>query len=114
MSRKVSHSYTMLNAVAATSTQTSEEVSVFGVDKLSIHAKFSANNSGTFTLQAKNSDSDSWFNVDFNVAMTITAEAETLMLMNEVPFDKIKLTWTPSAGSGTLTAVLKMKSQGAG
>lgn len=113
MSRKFSHNYRMFNAVVATSTQTSEEVSVLGIDKLSIHAKFSANNSGTFTLQARNSDVDSWFDVDFNVAMTITADNEALLIMNEVPFDKIKLTWTPSAGSGTLTAVLKMKNTGA-
>ena len=102
----------MFNAVDATATQTSAETSVLGVDKVSIHAKFSANNSGTFTLQAKNGDEDSWFNVDFNVAMTITADNEALLVMNEVPFDRIKLTWTPSAGSGTLTTVLKMKSQG--
>jgi len=113
MSRKVSHSYTMLNAVAATSAQESGVVNVFGVDKLSIHVKFSANNSGTFTVYARNSEDDAWFSVSFNVTPTITADNEALLVMNEVPFHEIKLAWAPSAGSGTMTAVLKMKSVGA-
>lgn len=113
MSRKLTHKYKMFNALNATVSQTSQEVSVMGVDKLSIHVKFSANNSGTFRLQAKNGSDDSFFDVTFNATMTITSDNEALLIMNEVPFDSIKLIWTPSSGSGTMTAVLNMKSLGA-
>jgi hypothetical protein len=104
----------MLENVDATIAQTSGLSSVFGADKLSIHVKFSAPNSGTFTVQAKNSEKDDWFEVIFNSALTITAETEALILLNEVPFESLRLLWAPSAGSGTLTAIYKMKSQGAG
>lgn len=114
MSRKVSHSYTVFEAVDATTTQTSASTNVFGADKLSIHVKFSAANSGTFLVQARNSSKDSWFNVTFNTALTIAAETEALIVMNEVPFEEIRLSWTPSAGSGTMSAYGKIKSQGAG
>lgn len=109
MSRLNTHSFTALGAVAATATQTSISTSVVGVSKLSYHCKFSAANSGAFTVEAQNSDADTWVSVPFNVTMTLTAETEALIVMNEVPFKNLRLVWTPSAGSGTLTAVLSMK-----
>ena len=113
MSRKNTHAYTVFNTVSATATQTSVSTSVQGIDKLSYHCKFSTNNTGTFTVEAQNSDSDTWVSVPFNVAMTITADNEALIVMNEVPFKNLRLVWTPSAGAGTLTTILNMKSVGA-
>jgi hypothetical protein len=110
--RKTVHSYTVFNAVDATTTQTSEKTVVQGIDKLSYHVKFSANNAGTFNVQAQNSDSDTWVNISFNAVMTIAAENEALIIMNEVPFKNLRLVWTPSAGSGTMTAILNMRAVG--
>lgn len=112
MARKTNHKYKVFDAVAATSTQTSEQTIVFGIDKLSYHCKFSANNSGEFTLLAQNHENDSWLEVPFSGAMTITADNEALIMMNEVPFYALQLVWTPSAGSGTLTTFLNMKAVG--
>lgn len=113
MSRKHSHSFTAFNAVDATTPQTSISTSVMGIDKLSYHIKFSANNSGEFFIEAQNSDTDTWFVVSFNAPMIITADNEAQLIMNECPFKNLRLKWVPSAGSGTITAVLQMRSVGA-
>jgi len=113
VSRKTTHNYTVFNAVSATTNQTSAETSIQGIDKLSYHVKFSANNTGAFTVEAKNSDSDAWFSIPFNATMSITADNEALLIMNETPFKLIRLNWVPSAGSGTITAILNMRSIGA-
>lgn len=106
------HSFIAFNAVAATTTQTSVSTSVQGIDKLSYHIKFSANNTGEFFIEAQNSDTDTWFNLSFNTVMTITADNEAQLIMNEVPFKNLRLKWVPSTGAGTITAILHMKSLG--
>lgn len=112
MSRKTSHSYAVFNAVDATTNQTSEPTHVGSADKVSYHIKFSANNSGEFFVEAKNSTDDSWFEVTFNADLDITADNEAIFYLNECPFEQLRLRWVPSAGSGTLTTFLKMKSLG--
>jgi len=107
------HSYKMLNAVAAGSNQTSAATNVEQIDKLSIHCLFSAAASGTFVVQARNGSSDSWYNLVFGAALTITSETDVQILLNECPFTDIRLLWAPSSASGTLTATLTMKSVGA-
>ena len=107
------HSYKMLDAVSASASQTSAATNVEQVDKLSIHCLFSAANTGTLVVQARNGTSDGWYDLDFGSAMTITAETDVQILINECPFTDIRLIWTPSAGSGTMTARLTMKAVGA-
>jgi hypothetical protein len=114
MARKlVIPSYIALNAADATVSQTSGESIVDGTDKVSYHVTFSANNTGTFTVQAKNGNNDAWYDLDFGQPLTITADNEAVFFLNECPFTKVRLLWSPSAGSGTMTAILTSKSLGA-
>ena len=103
----------MVDAVDASSTITSGNTDVSQVDKFSIHCKFSANVSGSFTVEAKNSDNDSYYVLDFGSALTLTTASECQIVCNEVPFKLVRLVWTPSAATATLTATLAMKSVGA-
>lgn len=112
MSRKTTHPYVAFNAVDATISQTSAETTVLGVDKASYHIKFSTANTGTFVIQARNTDSDTWFEVSFGVPLAITADTEALLSMHEMPFNKLRLVWNPSAGAGTMTANLVIKAVG--
>lgn len=112
MSRKTTHTYTAFDAVDATQAQTSAETSVLGVDKASYHIKFSTNNTGTFNIEGRNSDSDTWFNVNFGVSLDITADNEASLNMFEVPYKYLRLVWTPSSGAGTMTANLTIKAVG--
>lgn len=112
MSRKTTHTYTVFNAADATVAQTGAETSVLGVDKASYHVKFSTNNTGTFNVQGRNSDSDTWFNVNFGVSLAVTADNEASLNMFEVPYKYLRLIWTPSSGAGTITAILTIKAVG--
>lgn len=112
MSRKTTHTYTAFDALDATISQTGASTSVLGVDKASYHIKFSTNNTGTFNVQAQNSDSDAWFNVNFGVSLAITADNEASLNMFEVPYKNLRLVWNPSAGAGTITAILTIKAVG--
>ncbi len=115
MARKNVHSYTVFSAVAATSAQSNSAspTDVSQIDKCSFHCKFSASNSGTFKVYARNSKSDSFFELDFGSPLTITSESECLIDLQEVNFSDIYLDWAPSSGSGTLTTILHMSSVGA-
>lgn len=115
MSRKHSHSYTMLRAVSATTSQDSSAnpTDISYVDKASIHCKFSAANSGSFKVWVRNSIDDTYFELDFGSALTLTSETECNIEMQQLDFQTMYLQWVPSAGSGTLTAILHMASVGA-
>lgn len=114
MGRKsVVHGHKMLDAVSASASQTSESTNVEQVDKLSIHCLFTVASSGTFVVQARNGKTDSWYDLNFGAALTITSETDVQILLNECPFTDIRLKWTPSSASGTLTASLTMKAVGA-
>lgn len=112
--RKHVHRYTCLNAVDASTTQTSAATTVDQIDYMSYHCKFSGNVSGTFKIEAQNSELDSWYELNFGAALTITSESEAQILINDVPFVNVRLVWTPSSAAGqTLTSILTMKSRGA-
>lgn len=112
--RKNVHRYTCLNAVNAAVTQTSSATVVDQVDYMSYHCKFSGNVSGSFKVEAQNSDQDSWYELNFGAALTLTSENECQILINEIPFQNVRLVWTPVSAAGqTLTAILTMKSKGA-
>lgn len=113
MSRKLFHRFTVFNALAANTSQIGLSTSTIGADRLAYHIKFTNSVTGTFDIQAKNTDSDSWFSVPFNATMTITADTEALLLMNEVHFSEVRLVWNPSSATGTITANLILKSLGA-
>ena len=102
----------MIDSGAATGSLTSSETDVSQLDKASIHCLFSTANSGTFTVEAKNGDSDTWYELNFGSPLTITTETDVQILLNEMPFTRIRLKWVPSAGAGTLTATITSKTVG--
>jgi hypothetical protein len=121
MSRRPVVKYTAFNALSAAATQTqSQPTNVENTDTASYHVKFSAANSGTFRVQARNRDLlpaedilNTWYDVNFGSPLTITAETDVQIVFNELPFKEIRLIWEPSAGSGTVSAYLLMKAKGA-
>jgi len=101
--------------VDATTTQNSSfnPTDVSQVDKATIHVVFSAANSGAFSVWAKNSLNDTYFELDFGAPLTLTAETECLIDLQQLDFQFIYLNWAPTAGAGTFTAILHMASLGA-
>lgn len=118
MARKnIIRGYKLFNAVNATTTQTSNETNVAFLDRCSIHLKWTAANTGTLKVEARNQRDDSddapWYELDFGTTLSVTAATEVQLVLKEMPFTGIRVVWTPSAGSGTLTARLHAKTEGA-
>lgn len=105
--------FAALNAADATVNQTSAISVVESCDKASYHIKFSANNTGAFTIEARNSEADSWYVLDFGVSLAITSQSDVILNINQINFHSMRLNWLPSAGSGTVTAYLFGASEGA-
>jgi hypothetical protein len=120
MSRRPVVKYIAFDALPASAAQTQVvPTNVENTDSCSYHVKFSAPASGTFTVQAKNADlrpdqaSIAWYDLNFGSPLTITAETDVQIVLNEMPFKEMRLVWTPSSASGTVSAYLLMKAKGA-
>lgn len=118
MSKPVIYGFKTLDAVDASVTQTSEATVVGQMDKLTYQCKFSAANSGTFVVEAKSEKSNGtpgvWYELDFGAPMTIAAETDVVMNLNELPFSHVRIKWTPDAlQTGTLTVIVAAKAVGA-
>lgn len=112
MSKHTIYGFKVLDSVSAVTAQTSLETIVGQLDKLSYHCIFSAASSGTFTVQAKNGDKDSWYALSFGSPLTITAETEAVINLFELPFNHVRVLWS-GGGTGTLTISLASKAVGA-
>ena len=93
---------------------TSREIDTSEMDKASIHLNWVAGPEGTFVVEVKNAEADAWYTLDFGTPITITAsDSDIQILMQEMPFIKMRLRYTNSSGNGTLNAYLNTKSVGA-
>lgn len=113
MARKNVVAVTTLDRVDATTVQISDIHHTSEIDYLSMHAKFSASNSGTFAVLGRNHDNDQWYELNFGGSLVVSTETECQIILTQIPCKYLKLTWVPSAGSGTLTVFTTMKSVGA-
>lgn len=116
MARKhVVYGYQLFDAVSLASSQTSSVVEVSQTDYGSIYVAWSGSSiNGTLEVQAKNGEDGTYRALDFGSTITIsgTTGAHDL-IMSELPFTHIKLVYTRSAGTGSMTANLTLKSKGA-
>ena len=117
MGRKnVVKSFKMLDAVDISSSQTSDATNVINLDTASIHVVWSAGSSpvGTITVEARNGENDSWYELDFGSTISVSgASGDHQIMLNEMPFTDIRILYTATSGSATLTATLTMKTMGA-
>lgn len=116
MARKhVVYGYQIFDAVSLASSQTSSEVEVSQSDYGSIFLSWSGSSiNGTLEVQAKNGEDGTYRPLDFGSTITISGTSGTHdLLILELPFTHIKLVYTRSAGTGSLTANLTLKSAGA-
>jgi hypothetical protein len=106
-------SNTTISPVMATDI-TSREVDVSQLDKATIHCSWAAGPAGEFQVEAQLHDSDSWFVLSSGSAWSVTAsDSEAQIVLNEIPFNKIRLKWVADSGSGNLSAYMHSKNVGA-
>lgn len=106
-------------SVSAAAPQTSKLSNVNSADSATIHVSFSTLNSGTLTVQARNIETlpsepnKAWYDLSFGTPLTVTSETNVQIILNSLSFYEIRLVWTPSSGSGTISAFLNTKVAGA-
>lgn len=122
MSRKnVVNPHKIFDAEDISVSATSSSTNVKKMDKASIRLDWSGSSlNGEVTVQASNDDlapsdsAKSWYDVDMGSTITISGvSGDHLLVFNELPFSDIRLVYTSSAGTGTLTAILSAKVVGA-
>lgn len=114
MSKPVLFGFKCLNSAAANVAQTSQNTVCGQFDKFSYHCIFSAAASGTFVVEARSGDKDTWGAVDFSVPLTFTSQTEVVINLFELPFNDIRLRWGGDAAcAGTLTVTVAAKAVGA-
>lgn len=116
MARKnVIYGYQAFNAVDISSSQTSAEIEVGQEDYGSIYVFWTGSSPvGALTVQAKNGTNGTYRSLDFGSAISISgASGAHDLILNELPFTHLKLVYTRSSGSGSLTANVTLKSKGA-
>lgn len=114
MAKHVINGHIAFDAVSASAAQTTAETSVGQLDKLSYHCKFTQAATGTFVVEAKNGDKDSWYALYFGAPLAISAETDVSINLLELPFQKVRLIWGgDGTNAGTLTVVTSAKAVGA-
>lgn len=114
MRKNVVKSYDMLSAASMASDQTSAATNVINMDKASIHVSWTGSSPvGTLSVQARNGELDSWYDLDFGGVISVSgASGDHQIILNELPFTDIRLTYTATSGSGSITARISMKQVG--
>ena len=115
MARKnIVPSFKMLDGVDASTNQTSKIVNVQNMDKAAIHVEWAgASPAGTITVEARNGENDSWYELDFGSAISVSGNSgDHQIIFNELPFTDIRLQYASSSGTGTLDATITLKQLG--
>jgi hypothetical protein len=121
MSRKnILRPFKMLNAVSMASNQTSSVTNVVNIDIAHILVEWSGTSPvGTLAVQARHNQEStnitgSWFDLDGLSAIAISGNTGShQILLNELPFSEIRLVYTFTSGTGSLTATIQGKVVGA-
>jgi hypothetical protein len=105
----------MIDAGDLSGSLTSTTTNVINLDKASIHLSWSGTSpDGVITVEARNGEKDSWYTLDFGSAINISGNSGSHQLIfNELPFTDIRVVFTFTSGTGSIDAVLTMKTQGA-
>lgn len=111
----------MITSGDMTTTITSEETSVKNLDNASIRLSWDIAGTpvGEVIVQALQEKDDKpvtdadWFTLDFGSTIAIdNTQTDHQLILTQLPFDKIRLRYTPTSGSGTLNAKITAKQVG--
>lgn len=93
---------------------TSREIDTSEMDTASLHAKWTAGPVGTFDVQAKNSEKDDWYSLNFGTPLAVlTGDDEAQFVLSSMPFIRIRIIYTPTSGNSPLSLYANAKTVGA-
>lgn len=115
MSKRIVPGFKMWDATSMAATSTSTSTNVQNLDKASIFVEWTGTSPvGTITVQARNSASGTWYDLDFGAAITVSGNTGShSIVFNELPFTDIQLVYTRTSGTGSITATYVSKVTGA-
>lgn len=116
MGRKnVVKSYKMIDAGDLSGNITSNITSVINLDNASIHLIWSGTSPvGVITVEARNGENDSWYELDFGSAINISGNSgDHQIVFTQMPFTDIRVKYTASSGTGSIDALITLKTIGA-
>jgi hypothetical protein len=116
MSRKsITKPFKLFDSVNIALSQTSQLVNVENLDQGSIKIHWSsASISGELFIEARNGDKDNWQVLDFDESMLVNVDNDYhIIVFNSMPFKELRLKYTASAGTGSMDAILLLKTVGA-
>jgi len=122
--KNVVRSYKMFDAVTISTTQSSTATNVLNLDNASIQVIWSGGGTpvGTLTVEATNIDPDlpSFDSTTDYVTLTLSGTISVSgnsgnhsIILEEMPFYAIRLTYTSTSGTATMSAYLSSKTIGA-
>lgn len=121
MGRKnVVKTYEIWNGVDLTTDPTSSHTDTINLDKASIFVEWSGSSpSGTLVVQGTNDDpsasaAPTWYEIEMGGTISISGNSGSHSLVfTELPFAAIRLNYTNSSGTGTISATITAKTIGA-
>lgn len=116
MGRKnVIKSFKMFDAGDISGSITSSTTNVINQDKASIHLEWTGTSPvGTITVEARNGENDSWYELDFGTTISISGNSgDHQLVFNEMPFTDIRIQYASTSGTGSLDATFTSKTIGA-
>lgn len=121
MARKnIVEGYPIINGTSLATSFTSSTSSVKNLDYASIHIEWSGTAPvGVITVEARNGDERNndavadWYLIDMGSVITISgASGDHQLFFDKLPFTDLRLQYTATSGTGTMTAFITSKQSG--
>ena len=115
MARKnVVKAYKMIDAGDLSGNIQSNTTSVINMDKASISVQWTGSSPvGTFEVLARNGEDDAWQALDFGAAISVSGNSgDHRIVLNELPFTDLRVDYTSTSGTGSVTATITAKQVG--
>lgn len=114
MRKNVIKGFSMMDEVDISANATSSTVNVLNLDKASIYIDWAGSSPvGELTVEAKNGENSPWYALDFGVTIDVTGNTgDHLIILNEMPFEQLRIQYASTSGSGTISAYITAKQVG--
>lgn len=114
MAKRIVPGFKIFDAQAMATSSNSVVSNVQNLDKASVLVEWSGTSPvGVLTAQAQNKDDGSWYDLDFGSVINVTGNTGShTLIFNELPFVNLRLAYTATSGTGSLSATIMSKAVG--
>lgn len=110
--KSVINPFKVVDAQSMTTEVISLPTAITSQDNVAYQVTYSGSPTGSFNVEAT-LDGTTWSTLVFSPAMTAANSASPFLInINQVPYAQLRLKYTPSSGTGTMTAIVMAKRLG--